>query len=220
MKRTTDHSSAVEYNRKAYERAFGEHGEDLASLGIPKGKQDERFSAKFDIGVAPGDSVLDFGCGFGDMYPFAEQRKIDIRYTGVDITPSFIDVARSRHPAADFRMVDVLSEPAVERWDWCFVVGALNLALPDGGSLAFIQSVMQRLFEISNKGIAVDFLSSFVNFEAEGHFHADCGEMLQFAHSLSRRVVLRHDYLPYEYTLYVYKDDATTDNNSFAYHLG
>jgi ubiquinone/menaquinone biosynthesis C-methylase UbiE len=48
--------------------------------------------------VAPGDSVLDAGCGSGVFYHSLRTRKIDAQYHGIDASPSLIAVGRRLLP--------------------------------------------------------------------------------------------------------------------------
>lgn len=45
--------------------------------------------------VAPGDSVLDVGCGSGWFYHSLRRRGIDVEYWGVDASATFIEIGRA-----------------------------------------------------------------------------------------------------------------------------
>jgi len=63
--------------------------------------------------AAEGGTVLDAGCGEGRDYPqFVE---LDLEYVGIDITPSFIEKFRRRHPSANARVASVLKLPFRDR---------------------------------------------------------------------------------------------------------
>ena len=79
---------------------------------------------------------------------------------------------------------------------------------------AHIEDMLKRLFELSKKGVACDFMSSRVDYQHPGSFHMEPERALSLAASLSKRVVLRHDYMPYEFCLYVYKDDEIDPSSS------
>ena len=44
-------------------------------------------------------SVLDVGCGTGVMFELIRERRPDLDYLGVDVTPQFVAAARERFPA-------------------------------------------------------------------------------------------------------------------------
>ena len=61
------------------------------------GSQRLRFAAIAGAADFNGCSVLDVGCGTGDLKAFPDQRFSALRYLGVDQMPEFIDSARARY---------------------------------------------------------------------------------------------------------------------------
>lgn len=49
--------------------------------------------------VAPGDTLLDAGCGSGYFYHSLRKRKIPVEYFGIDATACFIDLGQQHLPA-------------------------------------------------------------------------------------------------------------------------
>jgi SAM-dependent methyltransferase len=205
------------YNVKKIAALYGEefkkYGYNLASIMIPKGASDARFKVKFDIGNLNNTRVLDVGCGFGHMLDYLKAWHIETHYTGIDIFPPFIEIAKQRHPGADFRVLNILEDSIDETWDWVFLVGAFNVAPEKVNWWSYIQKMLQRMFNLCTQGIAIDFLSSYVDFQKEKAFHAHPEKVFSFAKTLTKRVSLRHDYMAYEFTVYLYKDQAVTNNN-------
>ena len=53
--------------------------------------------------------LLDFGCGAGHLLEFIEAEKLNhIDYIGLDISPKFIALCRSKWPERDFIETDIL----------------------------------------------------------------------------------------------------------------
>ncbi len=50
------------------------------------------------------ETFLDVGCGMGTFYESTQP--FNIKYTGVDVTPNFVERCRVRYPEADFRVDD------------------------------------------------------------------------------------------------------------------
>jgi SAM-dependent methyltransferase len=199
-----------------YGAEFKRYGYNLASLMIPKGASDARVKAKFDIGNLENTKILDVGCGFGHMLDYLNAWNIKAQYTGIDIFTPFVEIARQRHPEADFRTLNILEEKIGETWDWVFLIGAFNVAPENARWWSYVQEMLRRMFALCTRGVAVDFLSSYVDFQKEKAFHAKPEKVFSFAKTLTRRVALRHDYMAYEFTLYLYKDQALTKNHIFA----
>ena len=205
----------VERIAALYSDSFQEHGTSLASLGYSKGTQEARFAAAFRIGPLENTRILDVGCGFGHMIEFMRNRRIDACYTGIDIAQPMIDTARQRYPDGDFRLLNILDSPIDERWDWVFLVGAFNATPGQEGWWEYVQQMMRRMYDLCTRGLAADFLSSYVDFQKPGAFHASPEQVFSFAKTLTRRVSLCHDYMAYEFMVYLYKDQSLTANNVF-----
>src|SRR4030042_1546772 len=91
-----------------YAQRWQEYGYDTRSLGIgSRESQEVRFDVLTQIGDLANASVLDVGCGFGDLHSYLEKRGIPVRYTGLALQPAFIEEARRRHPGDEFFCTDV-----------------------------------------------------------------------------------------------------------------
>jgi ubiquinone/menaquinone biosynthesis C-methylase UbiE len=51
--------------------------------------------------------LLEVGCASGGFYNSLRHLRSNLRYTGIDITPSFIEYAKSKYPEADFSVADI-----------------------------------------------------------------------------------------------------------------
>lgn len=200
---------------KLYLNEFQKYGYSLDSLMWPKGAQDARFKAKFDIGVLNNTRILDVGCGFGHMLDYLHAWNIKAHYTGIDICPDFIHIAKQRHPDADFRTLNILDTTIEETWDWVFSVGTLNVTSEKHRWWPYVKAMTKRMYELCTQGVAVDFMSSYVDYEKEKVFHVQPEKVLSFAKTLTRRVALRHDYMAFEFTVYLYRNEILTDNFIF-----
>ena len=73
------------------------------------------------------------------------------------------------------------------------------------------------MLDISKKGVAMDFLSTYVDYKTKGTFHTSPEHIFKIAKKLSKRVAIRHDYLPFEFCVYLYKQDQIDKDLSFKY---
>jgi SAM-dependent methyltransferase len=201
-----------------YEKRLREFGYSPATLGWGiNGRQDVRFSVLGEFALQTRDSsVLDVGCGFCDLYDFLKTRGWRGHYTGIDIVPGLLEVARQRHSGLDIRELDITAETAVlEDYDFVIASGTFNAALPSGSNEVNVETALRRMQEHSNVSTCVDFLSTYVDFQKPGSYHTDPVWAFSAAKKLTQRVILRHDYMPYEFSIFLLRDDAISERNVF-----
>jgi len=194
-----------------YTKLYEKYGYSASALGWPRGKQDIRFQAISQIGELKNKKILDVGCGFGHLFSYLKAQKIHMKYTGVDINEEFIKIAKKMNPKSRFEVRDIEKNPFTNNFDWVFAIGTTN----ESGSYQYIRNLLSEMFKISREGVAMDFLSSYVDFKKRGNFHVSPEKVFKIAKKLSKRVVIRHDYLPFEFCIYIYKNDKITKNLAF-----
>jgi SAM-dependent methyltransferase len=203
-----------------YEKRLEEFGYSPETLGWGTfGRQEVRFAVLAEsILKFPSSSVLDVGCGFADLYVFLRQRGWHGRYVGIDLVPGLLRVARERSPGLDLREIDITSEGAagtLGRHDFVVSSGALNARLEYEENAGHIMSALKSMHDCARIAVAVDFLSTYVDFQKPGSWHTDPAWAFGVAKKLSRRVALRHDYMPFEFALIIYCDDSIGERNVF-----
>lgn len=202
-----------------YEARLALHGDSHESLGWGQfARQDIRFSVlAAEVLARPESSVLDVGCGFADLYDFLVAGGWRGRYTGIDIVPGVLRVARERHPALDLREIDLTNDSEkVERHDFVIASGVANARLAHGDNLAHAENLLRAMFSRALVLAAADFLSTHVDFRKDDAFHTDPAWAFSFAKSLTKRVALRHDYMPFEFALFLWSDDTLTRESVFS----
>src|SRR5262249_27257091 len=81
-----------------YNRRLAESGGDIRTLSSGTAeRRDIRYQILCEVGLRDGVSVLDLGCGFGDLVRYLGERGLKIDYEGCDINPDLIEVARRKY---------------------------------------------------------------------------------------------------------------------------
>lgn len=103
-------------------------------------------------------SLLDVGCGMGDLRTFLLPRLPGLDYVGVDVTPAVLREARRRQPDARFVLGDVFARaPFSDRlFDVVFCSGVFNLNL--GNNVEFMRSAIPALFRLCRQCVVANFL--------------------------------------------------------------
>ncbi len=174
------------------------------------GRQNLRFFMLSRIGDMRNRSILEVGCGFADLYGYLLEQGWRGKYTGIDIVPEYLDVAREKYPGIDVRLLDLFEDELDGKFDYVFACGVFNEMIFDSADEqdAYVRKMIAKMFAVSMEGVGIDFQTSYVDFKHERGFHPPPEDIFGFCKNLSKRVAVRHDYMPYEYMVYIYKDDS------------
>ena len=72
----------------------------------------------------------------------------------------------------------------------------------------FIDACIDKALAVCRDGLAFDFLSDKVDFQLEHTFHSSPERILEMAYRYSRNVILRNDYMPFEFSVFIFNDDS------------
>ena len=192
-----------------YEGHVRRFGYGYRALGFGRrSSQEKRFGALAALGNFDGASLLDVGCGFGDLLAWLRARGARPRYTGLDLTASMIERCRKRFTdgEAQFLVGDALTWQPEGAHDYVIASGIFGYHAKD--TRARIQPTMQRLFAIAREGLAVNFLSGCAPTRSPGRLYVHPADVLQYALRLTPAVRLDHTYMPNDFTLCMYKKPA------------
>lgn len=173
--------------------------------------QEKRFEILLEIDKNI-DSLMDVGCGLGDMYEYLLNKGFKGKYCGIDFVDEFIESANQKFksPNVSFILNDIKNEELPSGYDYLFLSGVFNNKT--GDNKEFMLSTIKKMFAACKKGVAFNAMSTYVDYQDEILYYSDPLEVFDFCKkNITRKIVLRHDYLvkensiPYEYALYLYK---------------
>jgi len=185
------------------------HGYDARALYWSSREiQEIRFRELAGIGIEAGDSVLDVGCGFGDFLGWSAGRGGAISYTGIDLSPDLLGMARKRHPEAVFHCGDPIEYCAThtDRFDWVILSGALNEQLGDEG--AYARRIIKLMWSRCRKGVAFNLLDgrhapTRSCWDLQSH---NPSEIRDFVAGLTPNHRLVEGYLDNDFTVYLLRE--------------
>lgn len=158
-----------------------------------------------------GKTVLDVGCGFGDVTWIIRKRTKDFTYTGVDIVPEFIEVAKKRYPGHRFLVRDYFANPLEENFDIVLCSGALNSNVPD--NMGWRKQAIATMWEHTKRALAFNMSGSHPqpeNKEASQTWYADSLEILKYCLTLTHKVILLQHYHATDFTVILFKKTKDT----------
>jgi len=149
-------------------------------------------------------SLNDFGCGYGALVSYLEDRELDVAYVGFDLSAKMLDHARREYPGVKFVGSAAQLRPA----DYTVASGVFNVKL-DVAPVdwhAYVLETLETIASISVKGFAFNMLTSYSDADKmrEDLYYADPREFFDLCkRRYSRNVALLHDYGLYEFTTIV-----------------
>lgn len=205
-----------------FEDLLAKHGENHLALDWnSRESQKLRYKILNEIFIygkkASNISVLDIGCGFGDLFGFLKAegflKRNKINYTGYDISAKLLSVAKKKYSEARFELKDILEERHLSKFDYAFCSGIFNIRTHDAQAhFEFVKSMLLRIYDMVNCGVAVNFLSEGalpisdpddLNSGRYHYFRPE--EILNFCRFICGRYVLRHDYHPGDFSIFLLK---------------
>jgi trans-aconitate methyltransferase len=179
---------------------FGDHDARSVHWSDEYG-QNARFLALSQIANITHSSILDVGCGLGDLYTFLQKNNITVDYTGIDIVPDFIVRARELHPGVRFEARDIFTMK--ESFDYVLASGALSFKVKDHKKYYF--SMIEKMFSLATKGLAFNMLNHDMHVDDDTYASYKPEQVADFCKTLTPNVQIILGYLPQDFTIYMLK---------------
>lgn len=153
-------------------------------------------------------SLLDVGCGIAHFYDFLLNEKwTNIQYSGLDIQTNFIDFASKKHPECTFINKSLFELETNQTYDYVVASGTFNVTLPDADMNDYIQQSIEKMFNICNKGIAFNLLSSYTpkQYIGDKETYFNPMEILKMCFEYTNKINLYHSYKINDFTIMMFK---------------
>jgi SAM-dependent methyltransferase len=150
-----------------------------------------------------GRRVLDLGCGVGDFWQHLRRRGIACDYLGVDLSPEMVRRCKERFPEGKFECRNILDWQPDRPFDYVVSFGIHNIVVPNGRHL--LEQVTRRQFELASVAAHVSLLTDRFAAFAPHIQPWRAEEVLALGLSITPCAMLRHDYLPNDFSLTLYR---------------
>ena len=206
--------------KKHYKSLLSIHGEtEKAVQYSDRYSQWARFARLMQF-IEKEHSILDFGCGLGHLYEYMKKNKFTGYYCGVDILEDFIFHGRqiySKDKQANFMLIDE-TKKLPSTYDFVVASGVFNNKRHNNEE--FMLETICAMFKACRVGIALNAISTYVDYEENNLFYYSPEKLLSFSKkNLGGHPIINHNYklkdqgYPHDFTLTVFKEPQIPDFN-------
>ena len=186
-------------NENFYTSAIKKHGNSAKGVHWNSVySQEKRFAVLLSCIEDESFSVVDAGCGFGDLYFYMQKKKIKFStYTGVDISPSMVCIAREK-TEREILCTDACKD-ILPKADYYICSGAMNI-LSRFDTFLFIRNC----YKACKKGFVFNLLMGEDDSLVYNHFYPN--ELQGPFNDLEAKITVKKGYLKHDFTVYLEKN--------------
>jgi len=201
MNSLTDSAAIFNYHREMI-TTYGRESSFALGWKDFEGQQ-IRFKALAGVADLTGCSIVDAGCGYGDLLVCLSALYTGFTYTGIEQIPELLAQAVTRYgtwPAATF-IHGNFTTALLPAADYVFASGSLNYRSNDPD---FIFKAINKLYAACNYGFAFNLLNYIVPNGLLVAYNPD--QIIRHCTPICREVKLIQGYDPNDFTVYMYKN--------------
>ena len=163
-----------------------------------------RFEKLLQIGDLNGNTVMDLGCGRGDLLLCIDKQFSNVTYVGIDMMNEFVAAAEGRHSQRNktfFFQADFTTD-GLPQVDYVLASGALSYQT---SNWLFPFTMIRKMYDSAAKGIAFNLLDAD-RFTSNTILKAyDRNEILSYCQRLCASVEILTGYLEDDFTILMRK---------------
>lgn len=169
------------------------------------------YHSMFKYMPANTKSLLDVGCGQGDLLGFLKERKINLDYKGIDVSKNMVKKAQKKHGNNFFENISLLDLNNNElNYDVALCAGLFSLKVFERKQqLEYVEKSIEKLYSICNNSCSFTLLSKHGYEQVKNEkdlFYYEPWDIIKFCFNLTSCVILDHASTPIEFIVTLYKN--------------
>lgn len=190
-----------------YQSRIGAHGVGLDSMKSGDAhKQAIRHAIHATALRGERPTILDVGSGIGQYYQYLLTHGVPCDYTGYDIVGEYVAFCRTTYPQAHFEERNIFEVGIDGMFDTVVMSQVFNNRYAHSDNMAVMAQAMQLAFAHSRVSVSIDMMSSYVDYQSDELFYYAPEAIFALARSMTKRVIIRHDYRPFEFCVQLFHD--------------
>tara|TARA_B100000700_G_scaffold251580_1_gene282726 strand:- start:1023 stop:1676 length:654 start_codon:yes stop_codon:yes gene_type:complete len=154
-------SETAHFLERYYDHSSDQFNNHIESVGWRSKQQQElRFKILLDHIKYPIESLslLDVGCGLGDLYDYLCREKKQCHYQGIDISSKLIQAANTAYPKGQFKQLALEQLPKTPQYDIIIASGTFSIADPKSPKMETLMAILQHLYQRCKVTLAFNLL--------------------------------------------------------------
>lgn len=206
--------------KERYNKRLEDFGYSQKSVGWgEKARQDLRYEVLANYFNLKNKSVLDLGAGFGDGVKIFSKYRIK-KYLGLEINENFIGIGNDiygkiyKNCLFSLEYADISKNKNYVNADLVVGSGIFNSKFQSSNNYHFIEQTIKKSIKACKVGIAFNFIDDQTDFKEDYIFYANVGKVVEIIQKYSRKFFIKKDYFPFEFSVFVHKDDSFSKKTS------
>lgn len=159
----------------------------------------------------PNLSILDIGCGRGDLFAFMKEQYEDVfldsNYYGIDKNEIVINAGKQKYNIGNIHLQDFNSFKSETKYNWICALNYFNDPVED--SYKVLYKTIDRMFNLSSDAIVFNVITNQADIQQDqitSYSIYDAGQILNHLTNVYKKVIVRADYLLGDTMFYVFKN--------------
>lgn len=150
-----------------------------------------------------GKTIMDAGCGLGDLLPYLYAKSVNFRYTGYDKKPEFVEEARRHYEGHEFKVGDPMNS-RLGLFDVVISSGVMNGNVKNW--MKKRQKMIANLFDQTGEVLAFNMAGGLRPIPDDSLIaYANANEIYKFCKTLTKHTTLNTSYLDKDFTIIMFK---------------
>lgn len=200
--------------QKLYDKRVQEYGDSYKSVNYSgEALQQINFKSVMQVIKDPDKkhSLLDVGCGLTHLYEYILRKCLDLTYTGIDLSEDMITAAKKKTPSRAVHCGTLFDLPQNRIFDFVVAIGVFTrkaFKSKEEEMIKFVRDTIREMYRRAECGIAFNMVTSYVDYRKSDLYYTNPAIIFDFCcKTLTRHVVIRHDYPLWDFTVYAYKPE-------------
>jgi len=159
----------------------------------------------------PNLSLLDIGCGRGDLFAFMKEQYEDVfldsNYYGIDKNEIVINTGKEKYNITNIHLQDFNSFKTDIKYNWISALNYFNDPIEDNYKVLY--KTVDRMYNLCSDAIVFNVITNQADVHQDqisSYSIYDAGQILNHLTNVYKKVIVRADYLLGDTMFYVFKN--------------